>query len=40
MHSQQQKLLSWADFAYFTLMFKGIELNLKVFFTFFSNIYN
>ena len=32
--------LSGADFAYFTLTFKGIELNLKVFFTFFSDIYN
>ena len=40
MHTQQQKFLVEVDFADFTLKFKGLELNVKVFFTFYSGICN
>ena len=40
MHTQQQNFLVKADFADSTLTFQGLELNIKVLFTFYSNIYD
>ena len=40
MHTQQQKFLVEIDFADSTLKFKGLELNLKDFFMFCSDIYD
>ena len=40
MHTQQQEFLLEANFADSTPKFKGFELNLKVFCTFLSDIYN
>ena len=40
MHTQQQKFLEEADFADSTLKFKGLELNIKFFWSFLSDIYD
>ena len=40
MHTPQQEILLEADFADSTLTFKGLELNSKVFCTFFTDIFD